>query len=102
MTNQQITQQLSSRESEVSTVVAEHLDLAEIRDTGVVYYDAGMHRYYLAPLCDLLSLVSYATSDDPDVQREAFSHWCSESCHAEVPGYALPYIDGDAWTHRWS
>ena len=49
----------------------------------VVYYDDSTHSYYIAPLADIDELVALIDSDDSDVSRDAYSHWCAMTSHDE-------------------
>jgi hypothetical protein len=49
----------------------------------VVYYDDSTRRYYVCAAADLEDLCELMASDDEDVSRDAYSHWCAGSTHAE-------------------
>jgi hypothetical protein len=49
----------------------------------VIYYDDNEHRYYSAPIEDLDYLVRLMNHKDPDISRDAYSHWCSWASHPE-------------------
>ena len=49
----------------------------------VIYYDDAMHRYYVGPIGDLDYLCELMASDDDDVARDAYSHWCAGTSHGE-------------------
>lgn len=49
-----------------------------------VYFDDGMRKYYVCDdedeMIDLYDLIHH---DDQDIARDAYSHWCAQTCHAE-------------------
>jgi hypothetical protein len=49
----------------------------------VVYYDDNAGRYYLAPIGDITYLTHLMNDEDPDIARDAYSHWCSWASHPE-------------------
>jgi len=49
----------------------------------VVYHDDGMRKYYLCDVDDLDELRALMASEDEDVARDAYSHWCSGTSHPE-------------------
>jgi hypothetical protein len=49
----------------------------------VIYYDFSECSYYVAPIEDLDYLVELMNDEDPDVSRDAYSHWCSGTSHPE-------------------
>ena len=49
----------------------------------VIYYDDSTQRYYLAPVEDLDDLADYMASEDEDIARDAYSHWCAGTSHPE-------------------
>lgn len=53
-----------------------------IRDS-IVYFDNSTRKYYVGPVADLDDLCELMASDDKDVSRSAYSHWCAGTSHAE-------------------
>lgn len=49
----------------------------------VIYYDDSMQRYYVGPASDLDDLRELMASDDADIQRDAYSHWCAGTSHGD-------------------
>lgn len=49
----------------------------------VIYYDDSMQRYYVGPVADLDDLCDLMASDDMDVARDAYSHWCAGTTHGD-------------------
>jgi hypothetical protein len=49
----------------------------------VVYYDDNTQKNYIAPTEDLGDLVLLMESDDEDIARDAYSHWCAATSHPE-------------------
>ena len=49
----------------------------------VIYYDDNTQKHYLSPVEDIGDLVSFMNSEDEDVARDAYSHWCAGTSHPE-------------------
>ena len=49
----------------------------------VVYYDDNTQKSYIAPTEDLADLILLMESDDEDIARDAYSHWCAVTNHPE-------------------
>jgi len=49
----------------------------------VVYYDDAMAEYYVGPASDIDDLVELMNSDDEDIARDAYSHWCAGTSHGD-------------------
>lgn len=86
----------------------------------VVYYDDAMQQYYVGPATDLDYLVELMNSDDEDIARDAYSHWCAGTTHSDgyeteeeataIAGISAPTVqapdghfilqpDGAAWVY---
>lgn len=62
----------------------ERIDGSKINDgESVVYYDDNAQKYYLAPMADIADLSKKMLSDDEDISRSAYSHWCACTSHPE-------------------
>jgi len=49
----------------------------------VIFYDDSMRRYYTGPSSDLDYLRELMASDDDDIARDAYSHWCAGVSHGD-------------------
>ena len=54
---------------------------------GVIYYDDDMQKFYLSPIEDLQDLQDLMDSEDEDVARDAYSHWCAGTSHPVCDQY---------------
>jgi len=61
---------------------ADHID-AEIVGDAIVYYAAETGRWYVGPADDLDYLAQLRADTDTDVARDAYSHWCAGTSHAD-------------------
>lgn len=52
-------------------------------ESSVIYYDDSMQKYYLSDIDDLGDLADLMESDDEDIARDAYSHWCAGTSHPE-------------------
>jgi hypothetical protein len=56
----------------------------------VIYYDDGTCKYYLSSIEDLGYLALLMNHKDPDISRDAYSHWCSWASHPECDETGTP------------
>jgi hypothetical protein len=54
-------------------------------DRVYAYYDDAMGRYYIVDAVDVDGLVDYMDSDDDEIARDAYSHWCAGTSAVKMP-----------------
>ena len=63
----------------------ERLGATDIGGGLYAYWAAEMSCYYVAEVAELESLCDYMDDDDPQISRDAYSHWCAGSDAREMP-----------------
>jgi len=79
-TNQ--TQEQPKHTPEQITAALRRID-GSIFGGSILYYDDSMSLYYIGPVADLGELIDLMESDDEDLRRDAYSHWCAGCNHGD-------------------
>lgn len=73
---------------------ATYLSATQYDDDTFIYYDDAMSTWYRVTRDDLNDLAELLHDPDPDVRRDAYSHWCAGGAGEELSAEDLPrYID---------
>lgn len=78
-----LARKVAARSPEAVEAALKRINGTRLSDGSVVYYDDGMGQHYLSPEEDLHDLAELMMSDDEDVARDAYSHWCAGTSHPE-------------------
>jgi hypothetical protein len=62
-----------------------HVGATELTCGGYAYYDNAMRRYYVVSSVDLADLCCYLDDSDPQISRDAYSHWCAGTEAKKMP-----------------
>lgn len=64
---------------------ADHIDATELPDGRWAHYADETSRWYVVTADELAELAEYLDSDDEQVSRDAYSHWCAGTSGKEMP-----------------
>ncbi len=64
---------------------ANHVDATELSDGRWAHYAAETSRYYVTTAAELAELCGYLDDEDPQISRDAYSHWCAGTSAEEMP-----------------
>lgn len=68
----------------------EYLDAVSLGDGTSAYYAEETSRWYVLSDADVAELVDYLEHDDPEIKRDAYSHWCAGTTPMEMPSGWAP------------
>ncbi len=64
---------------------AKHIGATELDDDRWAYYASETSRWYVVSADSLEELCDYLDDEDPQVSRDAYSHWCAGPSSEEMP-----------------
>ena len=64
---------------------ADEINATQISPRRWAYYADEVSRWFVCSSSDLAELCDYIDSDDREVARSAYSHWCAGSTAREMP-----------------
>lgn len=64
---------------------AEHIGARELGEDRYAYRDDATWLWYVLSADEVAKLCDYLDHADPDIQRDAYAHWCADSAAHEMP-----------------
>jgi len=69
---------------------AKHIDATDLGDGQWAHYAAETSCYYVVTADELEELCDYLDDEDPQISRDAYSHWCAGTSAREMPRGWVP------------
>lgn len=64
---------------------ARYIDACSIGNDKWAHYDDSTSLWYVVSSAELAELCDYLDDDDPQINRDAYSHWCAGTAGREMP-----------------